>query len=307
MTPQELSKRIASAYSEIRLTETADGYRVNLNQEANVFVRRDEDGSYRVEPPHGHAHRPTLEAALDLVWELLRGQARSVEEYCDGQLAATWIERADGDNQFVLGDVACYLSPFDAVEWEPNGLVWRTIRYTCRPADGDVREERMDLESSQSQLLPIDSLEWIPNALGRAPEGFTWTVGPGSMRCVLPVPSGWTRRKPGEPGFDDFVPPTGHHLLRVTTYFREPSAPQNPFRETTIRASSREVETLIEGEWSCDKISLTFHGDDQDMLVVLWVYWPTNTDEPPGFRDSIARASTEVRMTPEVWHMEPEF
>jgi hypothetical protein len=45
---------------------------------------------------------------------------------------------------------------------------------------------------------------------------------------------------------------------------------------------------------------------NQDMLVMLWLYWPLNAPAPAELRESTSVAANQVRMTPLIWNMAPE-
>jgi len=64
---------------------------------------------------HVHAHRDNLEDSLELIWQLLTGEARTVEEFRDTELAATWLEFKVGE-AFEQRDLAAYLAPSDEAE-----------------------------------------------------------------------------------------------------------------------------------------------------------------------------------------------
>lgn len=259
----------------------------------------------QVTGPHTQAHRKSLEDAFDLIIMLLSGDARSVEEFRDGTLAASWIEIRQG-TAFFQSDLVSHLPPFDEAEWTPRDQeVWRTRRFYYERVGEDLEQRYTDLASLEPQGVRPELFGWLNETLGSPIKGLRWTQGPDD-RCLLQVPVSWRKVVEEDPGYSDFESPTDNPFLRIALYYSEPAKPQTPGRQATILASRQDYELVEEGGWMSDRYSLVFHGEDIDMLAVLQAFWPTSDPEPAEFRESVRLAAPLTRMTPRNWSVRAE-
>ncbi len=310
MNDGKFRQRLRESYPPLRLALGGDDSLVVRQGSEVLFEISAAIGGMRIQGPHVDAHRKNLEESLELIWQLLRGDARSVEEFRDGTLAARWIEVREGD-AFVQIDLAAHLSPFDEAEWTPRpGEVWRIRRYGYALSYSELKNEHVeqtffDVAGSEPQGANPAAFNLLATALGPAIDGFRWTNGPDS-RSMLQVPKAWRRFQEDGDGFVDFESPTDSCFLRIVTYYAAPSQPSNPTRTKSFESSTQSYEFVEANGWNCDRYTLAFHGDDKDMLAVLEAYWPEAEQEPVEFRESIRRTAPLIRMTPVEWSMSPD-
>ena len=309
MNDRQFGQRLRESFHTLRLRPWGEDLVVQQGDKT-FFEITAAHPRMKIDGPHVHASRKNLEEALDLIWQLLSGEARPVEEYRDGTLVATWIEFREGDT-FVQRDHQAHISPFDEAEWTPlPGEVWRTRRYSFEMSYSQAEGEHVairtcDVAGTEPQGANPDAFGWLSTALGQPFEGFRWTNGPDS-RSMLQVPKAWRRLQEDGDGFVDFESPTDSCFLRIVTYYAEPSQPCKPVRTKSFASSAQAYEFAQANDWNCDRYTLTFNGDDHDMLAILEAYWPASDPEPIDFRESIRRTAPLTRMTPVGWSMSPE-
>jgi len=247
-----------------------------------------------------HAHCDTLNEAFDLGWQLLNGEARWAEEIRDEELAATWLEFKE-NNEVIRGHFAVFFSALDEAEWTLRpGEVWRIRRHSFNPVQGGVEFDLIETQLDAPSAIDPAMFRWLDTALGAPVEGYRWTNAAGNS-CLVQVPATW-RTRPGTDGYTDFVS-EGDTFLRVALYYREASQPQHPPRTQSIPHAELTSEFQEYEGWQSDCYQLTFHGDDQDMLARIELFWPTSLGEPTAMRESLRSTVPLTRKAPHEWHM----
>lgn len=305
---ERIGERIPAAFG-VRVRREAD--HLEVFAEGASVLRLDSQGDeWTVSSPDGHAHRGSFEDAVELALGLLQGEARFASEYRGDVLASTWIEIWDGE-VFGVHDQACFLPPFDAVEWEtwPDDR-WRVVRKTL--ALGTSEGERsFERPSDAPSMAGSAMFGWLETALGSPAPGMRWTVG-GQGRFVFQVPREW-RRRPFEPkdqehNLIDFLRAKPGLLLRARTYFRDAERPTGLSETQAIRPTSVESSTGDpDGEWSALTWTLLFSDGEEEMMGVLELFFTApEKDAAMAMRSSIEASAEDARFVPGEWDMRPE-
>lgn len=95
-------------------------------------------------------------------------------------------------------------------------------------------------------------------------------------------------------------------VSRARHYFGEPSQPRSPARAGSIRPTSQELSFEQSEDWNVDSATLTFLGDDTDMLAILELFYREATPDVKAMRSSLRPASLETRLVPPEWRMSEE-
>jgi len=302
---ERLAERIPAAFG-LHVRRGDEGLEI-VAEDASILQIDSGRGEWTVWSSDGHAHRDSFEEAAELALSLLQGEARFAREYRSDTLASTWIEIWDGD-AFEVHDQACFLPPFDAVEWEvwPDDR-WRVVRKTLALGTTEG-EQTFESPSDAPSMADSPMLGWLETALGPPAEGMRWTVG-GQSRFVFQVPRGW-RRRPVEPtdqahNLIDFLSPEPGLLLRARTYFRDAEIPTaHPEVQAILPYSVEPFADDSEGEWSNLTWTLLFSDGEGEMMGVLELFFiASEKDAAMAMRDSIEASARNARFVPGEWDM----
>jgi hypothetical protein len=212
---------------------------------AIVTIEREDDRKdWTVFTEEWHGHYDSSREALDIALLILAGLARTVREFRNDELAATWLEVWD-QNAFLVQNEALYFNPFDTGEWDSLLTdVWRTERIHRRfidlpdqvaELDGQMIIEDVPLgEVKQvSKINPgchIPSDRWMFTLLagkfGTPAEGMRWTTDK-RYQFALQIPVGWRfvrDEEPEEPS-NTWRSPEGKMAIRVHLFYREVDPP----------------------------------------------------------------------------------
>lgn len=302
---ERLAESIPATFG-VRIRRVEDRFEIGTESKRLLTIESSND-EWVVRGPDGHAHRETLDEAMDLSLRLLQGNARFATEYRGDVLAATWIEIWDGQ-AFGVHDQACFLSPFDAEEWAlwPNER-WRVVRkkYALATSEGQQSFER---DSEAPSLDRSSMFGWLETALGPPVEGMRWTVG-GQSRFVFQAPKGW-RRRPSEEedqqhNLIDFPSPMPGLVFRTRTYFRNAEEPHE--RPTAQAIPPKSVEYALGesgGEWTTHSWTLLFSDGEGEMMGVLELFYiESRRIEAETIRRRIDAAAWVARFVPHEWDM----
>lgn len=270
------------------------------------------NGGCILESSHGHAHCDEAEEAALLLVAFLQGEFRWVQEFRGDALAACWLESREGDS-WANHEGSIFLCPFDADEWTPrNGELWKVRRIAWKlTPESSFEEETSEVENSEPTLKPESWIRILDRTLGPPAEGMKWTLGRDN-RLVLQIPASWRRMPSESPDqtFVNFASSERALLVRVQNFYRPTQTPV-PERESTIRPTLREYEREEASPenkgWACDKWTLTFMGDADDMLVLVELF---EHESKPGAAETLRRKFEETvgeaRYVPMNWRMQPE-
>lgn len=312
MLGPEAIKRAHPELADFIIKQSEEGIQLALDgkEVASVLQREDEWILYS---EHGHSHCESLEEGLELLCRFLRSEARWAEHFRGETLAAAWIEtEVEGGELWERQDLAIFLSPFDEDEWktQPDDP-WRTVRTTWRLRAGRLEEAQFEREGEQSDLRPEEMFGWLETALGPPVQGMKWTVARDN-RLALQVPKGWRRltQSNSQGNYIDFAADRPGLMLRVQNYYR-PTAVPAPERNTSVKPTFRDYEreeaSEENGGWACDRWTLTYMGDQDDMLAIVELFEHASyigAAEP--FRKKLVDTVGEARYVPNNWNMAKE-
>ena len=270
------------------------------------------NAEWEISSDHGHMHFDSFDEALDVLLDLLQGQARWTLQYRGETLASTWIEfREEGSWESHRG--ATFICPFDEDEWESReGETWKVVRVQWQTTGTDqFRETFKEQVRDEAVSRPNSWLKLLDATLGPPRDRMKWTPGRDN-RLVLQIPKGWRRTMDlsKEHQWVDFSPEKPGLLLRVRNYYRPSQAPV-PERTTTIRPTLKEYEREDSSEhnngWVCHRWTLTFMGDEDDMLAIVELFeHPSLTGAAEPIQQSLEDSLSAARYTPREWTMPVE-
>lgn len=218
-------------------------------------------------------------------------------------MAAGWFEYEYEPDEFTVGDVSVFLSPFDREEWTSfDGDIWKQTRTTRTSDDsGGFRLESFDVFDNPPVHIESPMLDWLEAGLGAPSLGMKWV---GTHYGVLQVPTGWRVVSDSLAEHIEWSPQQGIILLRLSRFQREAETPHKRRTTSAARPISIDHEVLTDAEWMQDRWSLVYGDGDEEIMLMLSLYSRPGGEAFHGnIRDQIAAAIHRTYYVPptSVW------